>query len=83
MEREYDVALWLRSPDGVSFAEYVGVVRAAFPLAAVAALMSECRLSLVGYAAVGLGDGGGVVRFKQGVRIAPVQKVRSVVMASH
>jgi hypothetical protein len=83
MEREYDVALWLRVPDGANFAEYVGVVRAAFPLAAVAALIKEYDLSMVVYAAVGLGDGGGVVRFRQGVRIAPAQEVRSVVMACH
>jgi hypothetical protein len=83
MERAYDVAVWLCPPGGESFADYVELVQAAFPLDAVAILMRKYQLVAVVYAAVGLGEGRGIVRFRQGVKIILPEKAPDLVMASH
>jgi hypothetical protein len=70
-----DVALWLSPPGMRLYPEYTEEVEAAFPLDAVATLMKKHNLLRVCYAAVGLGDGSGIVRFKRGVRIIPIQEL--------
>ncbi len=79
----YDVALWLVPPGRRLCPEYTEVVEAAFPPGAVATLMRKHNLLKVCYAAVGLQNGGGIVRFERGVRIVPAQGVCGAMVVSH
>jgi hypothetical protein len=70
-ERVYEVALWLRTPGGASFPQYVEVVSASFPLAAVARVMQRYSLTTVVYAAVVLLGTAetDIIRYRCGVQI--------------
>jgi hypothetical protein len=72
VEKLYEVALWLRAPGGASFPQYVEVVPASFPLAAVALVMQRCNLTTVAYVAVaclGSVNGTDIIRYRHGVQI--------------